>query len=137
MTPVFQTRLGVGGNCFQACVASVLNLALDDVPDFCNLYKDNWWNMFVDWLLMRGYTAVLVDARGKKYADWFGPGSVAIVTGESPRNSDLDHSIVVYCTNTGRKKHHDPAPCGGGISGPAKDIIFILPFVYGSSRPVM
>lgn len=34
MQPVKQTINGIGGNCFPACIASILELSLDDVPHF-------------------------------------------------------------------------------------------------------
>ena len=37
MKKIEQTRYGApGGNCFQACIASLLERDLDDVPDFMN-----------------------------------------------------------------------------------------------------
>ena len=37
MHKVMQTKFGVyNGNCFQACIASVLNLELHEAPDFMN-----------------------------------------------------------------------------------------------------
>jgi hypothetical protein len=38
MKKVYQTRYGFEGNCFQACIASILELSLKEVPDFSNLY---------------------------------------------------------------------------------------------------
>lgn len=34
MTPVYQTRTGAQGNCFAACIASILDIPLSTVPDF-------------------------------------------------------------------------------------------------------
>ena len=33
MIPASMTRTGYGGNCYQACIASILELPLDEVPD--------------------------------------------------------------------------------------------------------
>ena len=63
MTPVKQTILTdktvdppVVGNCFQACVASLLDLPLDDVPHFCDC--NSWPMNFHRWLEDRGLTSV-------------------------------------------------------------------------------
>jgi hypothetical protein len=46
MKPVFQTRYGEGrGNCFQAALASILDLELEEVPDFVSAYRDDWSKM--------------------------------------------------------------------------------------------
>ena len=38
MKPVDQTRFGCpGGNCYQAVIASILELDLEEVPDFMNM----------------------------------------------------------------------------------------------------
>lgn len=58
--PVFQTRYGApAGNCTEACIASILGVPLEDVPD---LYKEcrrealdgNWFRVLNDWLKPRG-----------------------------------------------------------------------------------
>lgn len=42
MTPVFQARYGKGdGNCLTACVASILDIPLSDLPEFC--VDDEWF----------------------------------------------------------------------------------------------
>lgn len=64
MKPVYQTNFTIpGGNCFQASVASVLDLPLEAVPDFCNLYDDdNWWSEFVTFCLGRGLYPLSIDS---------------------------------------------------------------------------
>ena len=64
MKPVYQTRYGAKtGNCFQACIASLFELNLQDVPDFCNRYDDGSYHKeFVKWLNKKGYSAISVKA---------------------------------------------------------------------------
>ena len=53
MKPVDQTILTApGGNCFAACVASILELPLADVPNFCS--EERWWNALQIWLCAIG-----------------------------------------------------------------------------------
>lgn len=54
MTPVFQTIFDQNqGNCMQACVASIFDLKLEDVPNFIN-YRD-WKSEFCDFFHRKGY----------------------------------------------------------------------------------
>lgn len=44
MKPVDQTTFGFpGGNCFSACIASLLEMPLDDVPYFMH---GDWYDAF-------------------------------------------------------------------------------------------
>ncbi len=46
MTPVFQTRFGPDGNCYSACLATLLEVPLWDIPGL----GDNWTRELSDWL---------------------------------------------------------------------------------------
>ena len=58
MKQVFQTRTGLGGNCFQACIASIFEMDLDDVPDFMNIKDPSsiplWYDPLNRWLYKYG-----------------------------------------------------------------------------------
>lgn len=50
MIEVYQTRYGDKGNCFQACIASLLEVGLEDVPDFANKYPyETSWKECQKW----------------------------------------------------------------------------------------
>lgn len=50
MKEVYQTRYGEDGNCFQACIASLLEVGLEDVPDFANKYPyETSWKECQKW----------------------------------------------------------------------------------------
>lgn len=65
MKPVYQTTFGEpNGNCFAACVASLLEIPIEQVPEF--MHKDgklnwNWYDEFRDWLLQYGYTPLMLN----------------------------------------------------------------------------
>jgi len=62
MKPVFQTIYGhPDGNCFAACVASILEMELEDVPNFCGDYRDKWTYELNKWLLQFGLGALTVE----------------------------------------------------------------------------
>lgn len=57
MKPVCQTIFGTGrGNCFAACVASILELPIEEVPNFCadTPEGENWYPPFQAWAAARG-----------------------------------------------------------------------------------
>ena len=56
MKPVMQTKFGpVEGNCFCACLASMLELPIEDIP----FYHDvNWFKNYNDFLMTKGFTYV-------------------------------------------------------------------------------
>lgn len=64
MTPVTQTRLHIKdrdgsviqkGNCFQAAVASIMDLPLEEVPNFIEYSDDEWFEKFIGFLDSMGY----------------------------------------------------------------------------------
>jgi hypothetical protein len=127
MKPVPQTVFGwPGGNCFSACVASVLELPIDDVPNFM-LSRDSWFEAACQWLNARGFTALYVhhDAVKCGYVDprpLIKAGHYFIVGGLSPRGNHL-HCVVEHRG----KVVHDPHPSRDGLIGAWTDFIVIIP----------
>jgi len=106
MKPVDQTRFVVGeGNCFSACVASLLGLGIDDVPFFMG--EDNWDEALLEWCAARG---VGVDFSTQFPAP---RGTLCIVGGESPRYKANGHSVIARDGVV----IHDPHPDRSGIVG--------------------
>lgn len=67
MKPVFQNRFGEGGNCLEACVASLLEISLDEVGYFGG--DKTYESGMAEFLASRGYIYVLVDAPNKLERD--------------------------------------------------------------------
>jgi hypothetical protein len=116
MKPVYQTRFGSpGGNCFQACIASIFELSLECVPDFCNIDGD-WWQSLQEFLSTNfNLCAIAID----KYPSDIRNPSITIITGNSPRNNGL-HSVV----GCGDKIVHDPHPDSTGLLDKQDVIVF-------------
>jgi hypothetical protein len=61
MIPQDQTTFGDIGNCMSACIASILEIPVSDVPNFCCVkehpeFDPNWFcNMGNNFLMPRGY----------------------------------------------------------------------------------
>lgn len=114
-------------NCFQACVATVLGIPLDDVPEACDGSK--WdWDAFQDWLALRGMQAIEIG---------FGNGGtiypvrkpvLCIVTGESPRECTTGRHAVVgeLLGLEGFRLLHDPHPSEMWIDGEPTHAVFFV-----------
>ena len=153
MIPVTQTILadpsrndghdadGRPGNCYQAAIASALELSLEEVPHFAAIDED-WCEKSSEWFLDRGivryfYTDELLA--GLAYPLYVVPGTdfgdfrvdkvvAALGAGPSPRGA-FRH-VVVLDPDTGTMSH-DPHPSGAGL--PVIDEVEIMFSVYGGS----
>lgn len=52
---VLQTKFGIpDGNCFSACVATLMELPIEEVPEYqCDYSNVRWWEMWVEWFRER------------------------------------------------------------------------------------
>jgi hypothetical protein len=124
MTPIVQTIFGDGssggerGNCFAACIASILDVPLESVPNFCNW--DNWREKVSDWLQPLGYAYIDVmlpgDGRDELVRYW----GYHVISGDAPRG--LRHSVVGLRGEIA----WDPHPSFAGLLGTADDWEFGL-----------
>lgn len=58
MIKVFTTKSkskGENGNCLAASLASVLEIQIEEVPEFENMTKDTWKNALFEWASKCGY----------------------------------------------------------------------------------
>ncbi|MBO3760337.1 hypothetical protein [Ciceribacter sp. L1K22] len=107
MTPVDQTQFageGVGGNCVQASVASILDLPLSAVPHFLEAAPtpSEWELAFWDWCEERGIGLI------RRSGEWIFDGYY-LASGPSPRG--VNH-MVVYRDGV---LAHDPHPSRAGV----------------------
>lgn len=97
MKPIKQTVLTdrdanppVIGNCFQACVASLLELPICEVPHFCDC--NSWPMNFHRWLEARGLTSVQFSQQDLDGRSGF--WGYHIIAGPSPRHGR--HGVIGY-----------------------------------------
>jgi hypothetical protein len=117
MKPVLQTQFAGTvdaptdeiGNCYQAAIASVLELDLDDVPHFIALHKDEWWIETVKWMNARGKGVAWIPIEDGLDSG-IRPIGYHLMNGKSPRG-DYGHEVV----GLDGKVVHDPHPSGDGI----------------------
>ena len=134
MTPVDQTRFGCSpgasddppGNCWAACIASLLGVSIAEVPDEMEFWKpgmhprDSWRpyeKRMHRWLLERGVVLVEFDLGKAMYC---GPndcidGMHYILSGPSPRNPDVLHAVVGR--GSPARIEHDPHHSRDGLKG--------------------
>lgn len=133
MKPIMQTILKPPhGNCLQACLASILELTLDDVPNFCSTDlgpAEEWCQRMQQWLndeYGMGWMPVLPSDQGEAtYPEGTSIGyplGLSIKTGKSPRD-DWQHCCVARDSVV----IHDPHPDGTGILPPySYDLLYPL-----------
>jgi hypothetical protein len=108
------------GNCFQAAIASMLELDLDDVPNFVQDDEDgkgNWWTRTQEWLGARGLWLADLPSHNWKYVA--PPDALTFVTGPSPRDptGKMKHIVLWRGRGVDGSLVHDPHPDGTGLSG--------------------
>lgn len=150
MTPLHQTIFDFeNGNCFATCIASILDLPLNLVPNFCakgsdtfdvDGVRENWYRRAELWLAERGWSAVMFDWQANS-PGLILPNAWAVISGKSPRNAEKHHAVVGrvrsrYFLDSAGPAHqlsyelvHDPHPAGDFIAGAAVDILVLIPGV--------
>lgn len=113
MIPIQQTRLGSTGNCFEASIASLLNLSIDQVPDFGAYEEDGtWMDKLNEWLAPKGLAYFEARIARNEIDDFFRHKDFYhVICGPTVRSTRIHHAVV------GRKGKmvHDPHPDCIGI----------------------
>lgn len=123
MKPVDQTRFGdPDGNCLAACVASLLDLKLDEVPI---PGTEGWLEELAEWLAPRGMWPLLLTRCTRDHLVHL--HGYAIVSGPSVRG--LMHATVWRCG----EMVHDPHPSRAGILD-VVDALVLVPFEPSAVR---
>lgn len=86
MTPVMQTTRT---NCVAACVASMFNLAIDQVPDF---NPENWLEELNAWLRPMGLATINVTMISEAPISGYTLGAIDAASDEFPK--DWQHCVV-------------------------------------------
>lgn len=123
MKPVDQTQFEDGkGNCLAACLASILELNIEDVPEL--LPKTGQESTMDSWLASRGYQVLrmhFMDEESLQEVHFAnnGPKLYCILSGISPRKTKEGlvkfHATVGEIGGYGVKIVHDPHPSRTGL----------------------
>lgn len=116
MKPVMQTVTGPAGNCMSACLASILELPIEAVPNFCEAGPDDsdYWNACRAWLRQFGLGIITLSFTSPAQWQHLRLSGYHIVSGPSPRIEGMHHATVWHKGALA----HDPHPEGGGIVAP-------------------
>lgn len=136
---VAQTDTGHNsGNCWSACIASLLGLPIELVPNFCGDAKakaadgesrPDWMTPAQEWLRQRGLGFVTLGVDGSGAFPIL-PNCTCIINGKSPRGNHL-HAVVgnIVCKDGAIEfdYQHDPHPSGAFLDGSPTSIDFFVP----------
>lgn len=124
MIPIFQTKFsneenGIYGNCFGACIASLLEIPINEVPAWEDMGSDgSWADSYYSFLASQGFEAdgmILVengniDEAWEKLEPADGVNGYFIVGGTSSRCT-RGHAVIFK----DKSMIHDPHPSNAGI----------------------
>lgn len=119
MIPVDQTIFDFQkGNCMQACVASIFEMALDKVPNFMENGLHQFYDKLEKWCNSYGLLALDIIVT----APLLLKDTYVVAVGQSPRSKDKKHGVVWYNGIV-----HDPHPDRIGLIGdPERYTVFII-----------
>jgi hypothetical protein len=104
MRPVLQAVPGPDGDCFAACVASLLEIELAEVPDLAAA-GDRWASVLRRWLAARGLRVDFRLGDRRPLGDQADPPPGPVIAGQRV----LDGSVHAVVCRDGRIVH-DPSP---------------------------
>jgi len=106
MKPVNQNAFTDGtGNCFSACLASILELSIDEVPNFVKDSKGQtfkMWDAVAKWINTKGYGIIHIPTKLSNCFFIGMDGCWAIGTVDSQNIPDVDHGVVIGWKKSGR-----------------------------------
>ena len=100
---------GVLGDCWRACIATILGLPGSVVPHFVRDHGDEWLEATEDWLVANGHPRLYYFPTRFPITDLLRP--FVILVGPSPRG--VAHAVVADA-DTGEMVH-DPHPSRDGL----------------------
>lgn len=86
---MIQIEQDLPDNCFAACVASILELPINKVPNFVGLHGHRWFRELIEWLRPLGLGVIFVSHSSCNEA----PAGYSILSVTSLRG-DFNHAVV-------------------------------------------
>lgn len=114
MKRVYQDQFGSEGNCFEACLGSLLEVPLAEVL-YLNPMPGYWFQNITDWLKEKHGLLLIPVIIPPDYPEgclldiFLKAGAYYILCGKSPRN------VAHACVAQYGKILHDPHPSGAGL----------------------
>ena len=123
MRPVFQDN---DFNCFQACLASLFETDLHDMPDFFRDGAENFDKAWQEWSSQNPEYSLLDVTYHTDVFDRFLKDQYVIVTGRSPRDSNILHSVIY---RNGQLMHDPYKQESIGVTNPSLITLVIKKFM--------
>lgn len=123
MIPVNQIILdNVLGDCFRACVASIFEMLIKEMPNFWEQTQDAeiFWKLNDDWITRnKGFRCVtfLFEPENRHLVD----GILCIAIAKSPRG-EVDHAVIWKDGII-----HDPHPSNAGLAEEPDTFALFIP----------
>lgn len=121
------------GNCFAACIASILEIGIDEIPNFAE--EEDIQKAANEWLKTRGkqLLSICFDSVDSLKKTYFNTNTYCLLCGRSPRKNEDGsyryHATVGYANGYGVKTIHDPHPSREGLLEEwYKWVYFIIPY---------
>lgn len=139
MIPVKQEiTTGDAGDCLSACLATLLELEIGEVPKFRRDHgPEGMMPAARTWLAENyGFSLLRVclkTTRSDRLES--APGQLCIAGGRSPVAGGLYHAVVGRIGDDGFELLHDPHPEGLGILGEPLALYFLVPVDPGRLSP--
>lgn len=122
---VDQTLFGDDGNCLQACTATMLQVALADVPHFCKYYRgSDWLGPMQEWCAAHYKMVPVCLMHNDGTERLMALGGYSIASGKSPRYDSVK-GILHACVYKGDQLYHDPHPDRAGLVEITDVIVFV------------
>lgn len=109
------------GDCMRACIASLLDLPREAVPNFAQLDADgegNFWLLLAEFCRQHGYSFVTIQGRFV----WAEDVIYHVISGPSPRIKGGHHAVV----GRNGQVFFDPHPSRAGLAGDPSEWKFDL-----------
>lgn len=126
MRRITQTVLNATrGDCFAACLASLLEVSIEQVPNIHNISGDDWFYPLNAWL-RQAHGLVLLMIQADAYASkvWFPDGVPFIASCDT--GLGWNHAVVMAYHGMEAKVLHDPFPGGSGIKSGCVFMYFLV-----------
>lgn len=123
-----QTEFGYGnGNCWQACIASMLRMKLEHVPHFAK-NMDSWWEDTQKWMMDRNMFLIEVTNRDETYSHI--PNGIHCILSWKSTRGDFAHSVIGRFMDDKIYYEFDPHPDETFLDGKVEHICFIGTLEY-------
>lgn len=140
MKPVMQTKFTKDdGNCLQACMASILELPIESVPDFVNTCGQKWLPEIIHWCHENGFGVVFANANADHVFPQMFLGNIYGIASFSIPGHEYNHAVVVQFSLSGvtHREHesdlmhkmdivHDPWPYPHRL-GDLENVMVLVP----------